>query len=70
MKFMAVWKTVPGKYKTALDQFLRTDPHSGSAGTGFAMCHLGAKNQLKSACSVQSLTFLGYTHPQFLTFLG
>lgn len=24
MKFMVVWKTVPGKYKTAVDQFLRT----------------------------------------------
>ena len=23
MKFMVVWKTVPGKYKTALDQFLK-----------------------------------------------
>ena len=22
MKFMVVWKTVPGKYKTAIDQFL------------------------------------------------
>ncbi|MGA2755496.1 MAG: DUF3303 family protein [Terracidiphilus sp.] len=24
MKFMVVWKTVPGKYKTALEQFLKT----------------------------------------------
>ena len=24
MKFMTVWKTVPGKYKTALEQFLKT----------------------------------------------
>jgi hypothetical protein len=24
MKFMVVWKTVPGKYKTALDQFLKS----------------------------------------------
>ncbi|MGB8031873.1 MAG: DUF3303 family protein [Terracidiphilus sp.] len=24
MKFMVVWKTVPGKYKTAVDQFLKT----------------------------------------------
>jgi hypothetical protein len=24
MKFMTVWKTVPGKYKTAAEQFLRT----------------------------------------------
>ncbi len=24
MKFMVVWKTVPGMYKTAVDQFLRT----------------------------------------------
>ena len=23
MKFMVVWKTVPGKYKTAFDQFLK-----------------------------------------------
>jgi hypothetical protein len=23
MKFMVVWKTVPGKYKTAVDQFLK-----------------------------------------------
>ena len=23
MKIMVVWKTVPGKYKTALDQFLK-----------------------------------------------
>ncbi|HXH50834.1 MAG TPA: DUF3303 family protein [Terriglobia bacterium] len=24
MKFMVVWKTVPGKYKTAVEQFLKT----------------------------------------------
>ncbi len=24
MRFMVVWKTIPGKYKTALDQFLKT----------------------------------------------
>jgi Protein of unknown function (DUF3303) len=24
MKFMVVWKTIPGKYKTAVEQFLRT----------------------------------------------
>ena len=24
MKIMVVWKTVPGKYKTALEQFLKT----------------------------------------------
>lgn len=30
MKYMVVWRTVPGKYKAALDQFLRT----GSPVTG------------------------------------
>ncbi len=24
MKFMVVWRTIPGKYKTALEQFLKT----------------------------------------------
>jgi Protein of unknown function (DUF3303) len=31
MKFMAVWKTIPGRYKTALEQFLKT---GGPAPTG------------------------------------
>jgi hypothetical protein len=36
MKFMVVWKTAPGKYKTAVEQFLKTGgpvpPGAKSAG--------------------------------------
>ncbi|MGA2571044.1 MAG: DUF3303 family protein [Terracidiphilus sp.] len=40
MKFMVVWKTVPGKYKTALDQFLKTGAPAPAGGKTVGRWHV------------------------------
>jgi len=40
MKFMVVWKTIPGKYKHALDQFLRTGAPAPSGAKTLGRWHV------------------------------
>jgi hypothetical protein len=40
MKYMVVWKTIPGKYKTALDQFLRTGAPAPAEGKTLGRWHV------------------------------
>ena len=40
MKVMVVWKTVPGKYKTAVEQFLRTGGLPGAGAKSIGRWHV------------------------------
>jgi len=40
MKFMVVWKTIPGKYKTALEKFLKTGAPAPDAGKTLGRWHV------------------------------
>jgi hypothetical protein len=40
MKFMVVWKTIPGKYKTALDQFLKSGGPPPAGGKTLGRWHV------------------------------
>jgi len=40
MKFMVVWKTAPGKYKAAVEQFLKTGAPAPAAGKTLGRWHV------------------------------
>ena len=40
MKFMVVWKTAPGKYKAALEQFLKTGAPAPTGGKTLGRWHV------------------------------
>jgi Domain of unknown function (DUF3303) len=40
MQVMVVWKAVPGKYKTAIEQFLRTGGHPGPGAKTLGRWHV------------------------------
>jgi hypothetical protein len=40
MKYMVVWKTIPGKYKTALEQFLKTGAPAPAGGKTLGRWHV------------------------------
>jgi hypothetical protein len=45
MKFMVVWKTTPGNYKTAVERFLNTDASRPAGGKTLGRWHVPGSTQ-------------------------
>jgi hypothetical protein len=53
MKFMVVWKTVPGKYKAALEQFLKTGAPAPAAGKTLGRWHVPGSTEVLAEHAVE-----------------